>query len=407
MTPDPATRRRILLALIAVQVLVHGCMAGTRLAVPLAALRDGRSPLWVGVLVGLFSAAPILVSLAAGSLADRRGYHHPARLGIGLAVVGAALAAIGSLWPAASIPFDAAAGLLCGSGANIALIAMQRETGRLADDATGLKQVFSWMGMAPAFANVVGPVVAGAAIDLAGFGVAFAAMAVIALAAVPLLRRVPREQRAAPAERRPATAAFGLLRAPGFPRLLFVNWLFSSSWEVHAFLVPILGHERHLAASAIGLVLGAFAAAVTAVRFLLPVVAHRLRESHVLFVSMLGCAAVFAVYPFADVAWKMGVLAVLLGIALGAVQPMILTTLHQITPHDRHGEAIALRTLAINVSSTLAPFAFGAVGAAFGTGAVFWAMAGGLVTGSPATRRVGHAVDAAAAAAAGLPPDAP
>lgn len=388
--PAPPERRRILLALIAVQVLVHGCMAGTRLAVPLAALREGRSAVWVGILVGLFSAAPILVSLAAGSLADRRGYHHPVRIGIGLSSAGAMLAVIATLLPAASLAFYAAAGLLCGSGANIALIAMQRETGRLADDATGLKQVFSWMGVAPAFANVVGPVLAGAAIDIAGFGAAFALMALIALGAAPLLRRVPRELRGVPAVRRRATAAFGLLRAPGFPRLLFVNWLFSSSWEVHAFLVPILGHERHLSASAIGLVLGAFAAAVTAVRFLLPAVAHRLRESHVLFVSMLGCAAVFTVYPFAHAAWQMAVLAVLLGIALGAVQPMILTTLHQITPAERHGEAIALRTFAINVSSTLVPLAFGAIGTAFGTGAVFWAMASGLVSGTFTTRRIGR-----------------
>jgi MFS family permease len=388
MFPIPATRRRILLALIAVQVLVHGCMAGTRLAVPLAALREGRSPLWVGVLVGLFSAAPILVSLAAGNLADRRGYHHPARIGIGLACVGAVLAVLATFLPAASIALYAGAGLLCGSGANIALIAMQRETGRLADDATGLKQVFSWMGIAPAFANVVGPVLAGIAIDVAGFGAAFAVMALLALAAAPLLRRVPRERRAVPVQRRRAMAALGLLRARGFPRLLLVNWLFSSTWEVHAFLVPILGHERNLSASAIGLVLGIFAAAVTAVRFVVPAVAHHLREAHVLFVSMLGCAAVFAVYPFAHAAWQMGVLAALLGVALGAVQPMILTTLHQITPPDRHGEAIALRTLAINVSSTLVPLAFGAVGAAFGTGAVFWAMAGGLVSGSVAARRV-------------------
>ena len=56
----------------------------------------------------------------------------------------------------------------------------------------------------------------------------------------------------------------------------------------------------------------------------------------------------------------------LLGLALGAVQPMIMTTLHQITPPDRHGEAIALRSMTINLSSALMPLLFGALGAALG-----------------------------------------
>ena len=37
----------------------------------------------------------------------------------------------------------------------------------------------------------------------------------------------------------------------------------------------------------------------------------------------------------------MGVL--LLGMTLGSVQPMIMSVLHQLTPHDRHGEAHARR----------------------------------------------------------------
>lgn len=386
--PDRAARRRILWTLIAVQVLVHGAMAGTRLAVPLAALREGRSALWVGVLIGLFSAAPILVSLAAGSLADRRGYHHPTRIGIGLACGGGVLALLSALLPGAALPLQAGAGLLAGSGANMAFIAMQRETGRLATDATELKQMFSWMGIAPAFANAVGPALAGVVIDLAGFAAAFAGMALLALAAVPLLRRVPREVRAQPAVRRSAVAAFGLLRGPGFPRLLLVSWLVSASWDVHAFLVPILGHERGLSASAIGLVLGTFATAVTAVRFALPMVAHRLRESTVIVVCMVGCAAVFGVYPFAQTAWQMAALATLLGIAFGAAYPMIIATLHQIAPDGRQGEAIALRTLAMNVSSTLMPLAFGALGAGLGTGPVFWLMASGLVSGTFAARRI-------------------
>src|SRR4029453_16037683 len=94
-------------------------------------------------------------------------------------------------------------------------------------------------------------------------------------------RRVPREVRPAGAAAAPRRNAWNLLQAPGFTRLLLVNWLLSSSWDVHSFLVPILGHERGFSASAIGLVLGVFASAVALVRLAIPFLAHRLREGKV------------------------------------------------------------------------------------------------------------------------------
>ena len=92
----------------------------------------------------------------------------------------------------------------------------------------------------------------------------------------------------------------------------------------------------------------------------------------------------------------MGTLAVLLGIALGSVQPMVMSTLHQITPHHRHGEALALRSMTINVSSTVMPLLFGVVGAAVGASALFWLMGAAVGTGSwPALRVRGPAAGTA------------
>jgi len=71
---------------------------------------------------------------------------------------------------------------------------------------------------------------------------------------------------------------------------------------------------------------------------------------------------------------------VLLGVALGTVQPMIMSTLHQITPEARHGEAIALRIMAINASSVAMPILFGVAGAVVGISGVFWAV--GLAVGA-------------------------
>jgi dipeptide/tripeptide permease len=68
----------------------------------------------------------------------------------------------------------------------------------------------------------------------------------------------------------------------------------------------------------------------------------------------------------------------LLGLTLGTVQPMIMSTLHQITPHAMHGQAIALRLMTINLSSVLMPMLFGTAGVVVGISVVFWTV-GALV----------------------------
>ena len=381
---------RSLLALIVGQIGLHACMAGVRLAAPLLALHEGHAAWAVGVLMALFAAAPIALALPAGRLADRHGYHRPVRIAVALTAGGGLLAVLATFAGPAQFVVLCVAAALCGAGANFGLIAIQRTAGRSARDAIERKQVFSWLGLAPALANVVGPVLAGVLIDAAGYRSAFFALMLLPLASLWFARQVPHEtppRSAAASATRPS--AFGLLLAPGMRRLLLVNWLLSTSWDLHAFLLPIIGHERGLSASAIGTILGAFAFAVAAVRVLIPLVARHAREPQVLAAAMLWTACVFGVYPLARSAWLMGLCAVLLGLALGCVQPMIMSTLHHITPDERHGEAIALRSMTINLSSTLMPLLFGALGVALGAAWLFWMMSASVAAGSWPARRVG------------------
>lgn len=384
---------RPLLALILGQVCLHSCMAGIRVAAPLLALRNGE-PAWaVGVLLGLFAAAPVVSSLYAGRLADRHGYHRPLRLAVALTVLGGVIA-IASTWLVAwQFLLLCLAASLCGVGTNFGLIANQRTAGKLADgDRVALTRVFSWLGLAPALSNVVGPVMAGTLIDLAGFRGAFVALTLLPFAAVWWARQVPAERPAGVAGTSGPRAAWELFQAPGMQRLLLVNFLMSSSWDLHSFIVPVIGHERGFSASAIGLILGAFAAAVAGVRGVIPFLSHRLREHQVLVGAMLLTAVVFCIYPLMQSAWPMAVCAIVLGLALGAVNPMVMTALHHLTPNERHGEAIALRSMTINASSALMPLLFGAAGAAVGASVLFWAMGVAVGTGSWQARQVGRAL---------------
>ena len=366
---------RALLRLIAVQVCIHACMAGIRMAAPLLSLRQGHSPAAVGVLLSLFALTQLFVSLPAGRYADRSGLQRPVALSVAATVLGAGMAAI---WPNFAVLCIAA--LFCGGATGSAVIALQRHVGRMASDRTQLKQIFSWLAIAPSFANFLGPFLAGLLIDHTSFRFTFAVMAALPILSWVWVRGV-RDLPSPTREEAEKPRAWDLLAAPQMRRLLLINWLLASCWDVHTFVLPVLGHERGFSASVIGTILGVFAVAATGIRLLLPVFATRLQERVVISTAMAATAVLFAIYPLLLSPLAMGLCSILLGFALGSVQPMILSALHQITPAHRQGEALGLRMMSINASSVVMPMLFGSVGAVVGVASVFWAVGAAVASG--------------------------
>jgi predicted MFS family arabinose efflux permease len=279
--------------------------------------------------------------------------------------------------------------MLCGGANGTAVIVLQRHAGRLAHDPAQLKLVFSWMAIAPSIANFVGPFMAGLAIDHAGFRVCFALLALLA-ACSWLAARQATDLPLSGNEKEPdaQSSAWDLLGDSRMRLLLLVNWLLSSCWDVHSFVLPVLGHERGISASVIGIILGLFAVAATVVRLFLPVVVAHLKEWAVILGAMVATAILFGIYPLMQSSWTMAVCSILLGFSLGGVQPMVMSMLHQITPSHRHGEALGLRMVSINVSNILTPLVFGTVGAAIGVASVFWVVGATVASGTRAAWRL-------------------
>ena len=370
-----------LLRLILAQVCIHGSMTGMRMATPLLALKEGYSAAAVGMLLALFALTQVFLSLPAGRYADRHGLKRPLIISVVAACTGAGLSAAFPVYPVMCL-----SALLTGGAAGTALIALQRHVGRMAHNKDDLRKVFSWLAIGPAFSNFLGPFAAGLLIDYAGgeaasetgFRAAFLLLALMPLAAWFWGRAVPELPSKDMAHSDKKETAWDLVQNRGFRRLLLLNWALSSCWDVHTFVVPILGHERGLPASVIGTILGAFAIAAAVIRMLMPVLTRHLAEWQVVLGAMVAACALFILYPFMPGAWSMGVCSVVLGIVLGSVQPMVMSMIHQITPAERHGEALGLRMMAINGSSVLMPVLFGSLGAVVGVSALFWAV-GALV----------------------------
>lgn len=373
------------IALVGCQVGLHGSLNGARMAAPLQALSDGYAAAPIGLLMALFALLPVMLAMPAGRLADRHGYHLPVHLALGLCFAGSVLGAMSSHFIALCT-----AAALVGAGSAIGMIALQRTAGRLASNAAERLRIFSWIALAPAIANFLGPMLAGLLIDHVGFRAAFAALALLPVMTWLFARRVPREATAPAASVDAQTGghtgdkrrkAWDLLDLPDFRRLLFVNWLIAASWDAHSFALPILGHQRALSASAIGAVLAAYAVASGGVRLLIPLLAHRLQPRLMMSGALAMTAGMFAIYPLLDSAWGMAACAALLGLGLGMIQPAVMSTLHQVAPHDRQGEALGLRSLFIHGSTLVMPLAFGAIGAALGVAPVFWVMGVALAAG--------------------------
>lgn len=359
--------KRELFRLVAGQICLHACMTGMRMASPLMALREGYSEVAVGVLLAMFALTQVFLALPAGRMVDRYGMKPTLRVGIVMACAGAVLAV---LWPV--FPILCLSALLTGGSTGAVIIALQRHVGRMAEDVVALRSAFSWLSIGPAASNFLGPLLAGVMIDHAGFRAAFALLAVLPLLTWMWVRGVAERPSKAVLQAAGPERVWDLLRDPPLRRLLIVNWFLSSCWDVHTFVVPILGHERGISASAIGMVLGTFALAATLIRLSLPLVAARFKEWQIITTAMLMTGLLLALYPFTSTAWMMGLCSGLLGLSLGAVQPMVMSTLHQITPERRQGEALGLRLMTINASSVLMPMLFGATGSLIGIAGVFW-----------------------------------
>ncbi len=383
--------KKELTQLIVGQIFLHACMTGMRMATPLLALQQGYSAMAVGVLLALFSLSQVFMAIPAGRFTDRHDLKKPVRFCVVLACLGAGIAVVWPLFPVLCLT-----ALATGGASGVTVIALQRHVGRMSSDANQLKETFSWLAIGPSVSNFMGPFFAGLLIDHAGavpadeggFRAAFVMLFVFPLLAWLWLRRI-KEQPMAPLDLDMTPGrVWDLLRDPLMRRLLFVNWLLSSCWDVHTFVVPVLGHERGFSASVVGAILGAFAVASAVIRVLLPWIARRLQEYRLLAGAMILAGLIFGIYPFFESAMAMGICSVVLGLVLGVVQPMIMSTLYQITPSNRQGEALGLRIMAVNASSFVMPLIFGAAGAVAGVSVVFWVVGLGVMGGSPQAWRL-------------------
>ena len=369
--------------LVLAQLSINACVTGMRMAAPLQSLRLGHGEAAVGCLIALFALSQVFLALPAGRYCERHGLKRPIVMAVAVAVAACATAAA---WPV--FPVLCASALVTGGAGGVAIIAVQRHAPRIVSGPAALRRAFSWLAIGLALSNVLGPLAAGFMIDGIGFRAAFVGLAPLPLLAWLAVRGSVDGVSIPPEAANRGGSVWDLWRHAGLRRLLMVTCLLSCCWDVHTFLVPVLGHERGVPASVIGSILGAFGIGAAAVRLLTPLVASQLREWAILFGAMAATAVLFGVYPLVHAPLAMGLCSALLGFSLGSTQPMVMSLLHRLAPEHRYGEAVAMRVIVNNASSVGIPMVSGVAGSLIGAGGVFWAAGVMVAAGARLTLRL-------------------
>jgi MFS family permease len=340
---------------------------GSRVAVSLYALQLGANQFTVGIIVALYSVAPMFLSIALGRMSDRMSPHVPM-------IWGSVLMAVALLLPtiAPSIVTLCILGFLNGLGHLVFSIPQEASVGGVGGPQNRTRN-YAMITMSWSIANFLGPMTSGLLIDAIGNQRVFYVLAILVLLPIPILWRYPNllPRTSKHGEGAGRKNVLDLWRIPALRATFIAGGIIGSAQDLIQFYMPVYGRAIGLSASAIGTVLGMVALAAFVIRALIPLLMKRLTEATVLLGAIFVAALAYLLLPFFVNAYALAAIAFLLGLGVGCAQPMLMSLLYVLAPPGRIAEAIGLYKTLRSVTHVVIPVFFGSVGTAFGFKTVF------------------------------------
>jgi MFS family permease len=349
-------------------VLIHAGFGGAKVALPLHALHLEVDPFTVGVMVALWALCPMLIALAIGRLVDRVGARVPMIAG----TIGVVVAILVPYF----VPGVAALyvmSLLAGTAFQFFFVPSQGITGALGGPEDRARN-YSLLAIGFSIASFLGPLIAGFSIDYLGYRYAYPMLAVCPFIALVLLLvkgRVLPKAAVSAKEGGKKGSSFDLLRNGKLRDAIIASGMISIAWDLYLFYFPIYGHSIGLSASVIGIIISCFAAAVFAIRVVLPALARRWSEFQILLYAIGFAGLAFVLFPFLQNPLLLATASFLLGLGCGVGQPMSMSLIYSLSPPGRASEGAGLRVTFNHFAHLVVPLAFGGIGSAFGFAPVF------------------------------------
>jgi len=353
---------------------------GARVLLSLYALDLGAAPLAVGFLTATFSVFPMLLAVLSGKITDRVGARWPV-------LCGTVIVLCGMLVPyfLRGVPLLFVAAALNGFAFAFFSVSLQNLIGMMspAQDRTHNFSIFSLM---VASANFAGPLFAGFAIDHYGHATACLFAALLALIPMIMLAGWGGGLRGGTSGPRPAGGVRETLADPAVRKTLATGGLLMAGQDLFQTYMPVYGHGIGLSASAIGVVVGMFAAAAFVVQLVIKRLINRYSMERLLTYTLYLAAGTFLLMPFFKSATALAILAFIFGLAICLGQPIITMLMFSHSTEGRSGEALGLRITVNHLTRVVSPVVFGSIASALSVQPLFWISAILLGSGGAMTR---------------------
>jgi MFS family permease len=372
----------VLLLMLGAQVTLKG----SRVLSTLFAVDLGAGPLQTGLLFALHGLFPAIFSIHAGRIADR--VDNRVMFYCGLAAYGTTVI-LPFLLPGLTMLYVQAA--LGGITSMVYILAAQNLIGLLSTPQTRTRN-YSWYALADSVSAIIGPVLVGVSIDTLRHPPTYLWLClytlVCAAVASGTVMRLPRQQ--AHKSAGPARSSGDLLRLPAMRNALMTNGIIMAGIDLYGLYMPVYARNLGNSATAIGFILGTYAAAAIVVRLLLPYVTERYGEQRTVVTALAVSTAGFIALPCVEHAGLLAAISFVLGLGLGCGQPLAMALAFNASPPGRTAEGIAMRLAVSYGAHVVIPPGFGAVGAALGLAPIFWTCAGLLAAGAGINRWAGR-----------------
>ncbi|MFD4117437.1 MFS transporter [Streptomyces niveus] len=398
--------RRWLLRLVIAFAFSQAAVSMARPAVSYRALALGADERAVGVIAGVYALLPLFAAVPLGRRTDR-GRCVPL-LAVGAVLIGVGCGLSGT---AGSLAALAAWSGVMGLGHLCFVIGAQSIVARRSSPAEQDRN-FGHFTIGASLGQLVGPVAAGLLVSghdgAMGRTSALALVVSAGVAAVSLtcLRRIeapvipagttagpgkkpkrrgktePAKKSKSKSKSKPGkVSVWRILRTRGVPSGILVSLAVLSATDILTAYLPVVGEERGISPTVIGVLLSLRAAAAIACRLVMTPMIQRMGRTVLLTGScLLGgllCAGIALPVPV----WGLALMLVALGFCLGVGQPLSMTTVVRAAPEEARSTALALRLTGNRLGQVAAPASAGLVAGVAGTGAPFM-MLGVLLLGA-------------------------
>jgi MFS family permease len=382
--PDAGIDYRLLVPVLVNSVLMQVIVSLVRVTTSYRAVELDLSVVWLGVISAAFALFPIFIAVKVGRFIDRGHDAHAAW--IGSAVVALACAGF-ALFPSAAalLAFTAVLGV-----GHLFLMAAQQMLCVRAGGPRGMDRAFGNYMVAGAIGQGIGPYVVGWAGGAATlpptqklFVIALAAAAaacVIALTIRP--RRVAPQQ----AEDTALVPVKSLLSVPGLNAVIIAGVFIVTAQDLVLIYLPILGAERSIDVSVIGLLLAVRAAFSMVSRVIYARLVTAVGRYPLMVTCTFVAAAAFASLAAPIPLWAMYLAMAVVGFALGIATTLSVTTVVDRTPAGARATANSLRIMGNRLGQISLPFGAGVVAAATGVAGILVMIALSLAASAAAVQ---------------------